>query len=99
LLAALAVVRPALVPGLAGLGILLASAALDGPVPRYRYPLDPLIALFAAGALTVALSWALALWRRTRPTDARRREPPRKPAIASSPSSSTSSSPVPEASR
>jgi 4-amino-4-deoxy-L-arabinose transferase-like glycosyltransferase len=43
--------RPALLPGLAGLGILLASAALDGPVPRYRYPLDPLFALFAAGAV------------------------------------------------
>ena len=53
--------RPALLPGLAGLGILLASAALDGPVPRYRYPLDPLFALFAAGAVTTlaALAWRL----------------------------------------
>ena len=55
-LAAIAV-RPALLPGLAGLGILLASAALDGPVPRYRYPLDPLIALLAAGAVSVMLHW------------------------------------------
>ncbi|MDP8923012.1 MAG: glycosyltransferase family 39 protein [Chloroflexota bacterium] len=52
--------RPALLPGLAGLGILLASAALDGPVPRYRYPLDPLIALFAAGAVTTL---AVVAWR------------------------------------
>ena len=51
--------RPALCPG-CGARILLASAALDGPVPRYRYPLDPLIALFAAGGVTVAGAWALA---------------------------------------
>jgi 4-amino-4-deoxy-L-arabinose transferase-like glycosyltransferase len=48
--------RPALVPGLAALAILLASAALDGPVPRYRYPLDPLFALFAAGGAIASLT-------------------------------------------
>jgi len=60
------VARPALLPGLAGLALLLASAALDGPVPRYRYPLDPLIALFAAGAVVVVVRWALNArhWRR-----------------------------------
>ena len=52
------VARSALLPGLAGLALLLASASLDGPVPRYRYPLDPLIALFAAGALTTIVSMA-----------------------------------------
>jgi hypothetical protein len=76
LLAAAFVCRPALVPGLAGLGILLASAALDGPVPRYRYPLDPLIALFAAGALTCAAAFAIGVWRRVRAADPGRREPP-----------------------
>jgi len=84
-------VRPALVPGIAGLGILLASAALDGPVPRYRYPLDPLIALFAAGALALAVAWAVALWRRTRATDPERRAPP--------PGSLVSPAPVAGASR
>lgn len=70
--------RPALLPGLAGLGILLASAALDGPVPRYRYPLDPLIALFAAGALALLVQWGLSLLRRSRTADPRDREPPRE---------------------
>jgi hypothetical protein len=60
------VARPALLPGLAGLVLLLASAALDGPVPRYRYPLDPLIALFAAGAVVTLTRWVVSLrvWRR-----------------------------------
>ena len=60
--------RPALLPGLAGLGILLASAALDGPVPRYRYPLDPLIALLAAGAVAVVIHWLVAAVRQPRQT-------------------------------
>jgi hypothetical protein len=83
--------RPALVPGLAAVGILLASAALDGPVPRYRYPLDPLIALFAAGALVVAVSWIAGLWLRARAARTHRREPPR--------GSPVSTTPLPEASR
>jgi 4-amino-4-deoxy-L-arabinose transferase-like glycosyltransferase len=63
---ALAVCQPALVPGAAGLLLLLASASLDGPVPRYRYPLDPLLALFAAGAVVTIVRWALTAprWRR-----------------------------------
>lgn len=68
--------RPALLPGLAGLGILLASAALDGPVPRYRYPLDPLIALLAAGALALMTASIAGLWRRARAAESKRREPP-----------------------
>ncbi|MGE3909245.1 MAG: glycosyltransferase family 39 protein [Chloroflexota bacterium] len=60
--------RPALLPGLAGLGILLASAALDGPVPRYRYPLDPLIALLAAGAVALVVTWLAAAVRQRRPS-------------------------------
>ncbi len=43
--------RPALPIGLAAVALVLASAALDGPVPRYRYPVDPLIALLAAGGV------------------------------------------------
>ncbi|MCC7368885.1 MAG: glycosyltransferase family 39 protein [Chloroflexi bacterium] len=65
LLAGLAA-RPALIPGLAGLGILLLSAALDGPVPRYRYPLDPILALLAAGAVSILASWLLVAVRRGR---------------------------------
>jgi 4-amino-4-deoxy-L-arabinose transferase-like glycosyltransferase len=56
--------RAALLPGAAVLALLLASAALDGPVERYRYPLDPTIALLAAGGLTVGLE---RLWRRLAP--------------------------------
>jgi 4-amino-4-deoxy-L-arabinose transferase-like glycosyltransferase len=76
LLVSVVVARPALLPGLASLGILLASAALDGPVPRYRYPLDPLIALLAAGALAVAVSRSVRFWHRARTTASKRREPP-----------------------
>jgi hypothetical protein len=43
--------RLALLPlGVAGI-MILASAALDGPVYRYRYPVDPLLAIVAAGGL------------------------------------------------
>ena len=76
LVLSIVVARPALLPGVAGLGILLASAALDGPVPRYRYPLDPLIALLAAGALAVTVAWLIGLWKRTRVTGSQRLEPP-----------------------
>ncbi len=46
--------RPALLLGMTALILVLASAALDGPVPRYRYPVDPLIGLLAAGGVIVA---------------------------------------------
>lgn len=90
LLASVLVARPALVPALAGLGILLASAALDGPVPRYRYPLDPLIALLAAGALVVAVSWTVGIWRRVRAADPKRREPPQGSLISPAPAAGAS---------
>ena len=77
--------RAALLPGLAGLAILLASAALDGPVPRYRYPLDPLIALFAAGAVTLPAQWTWGMIARSRTANPARREPPRDARIGSAP--------------
>lgn len=77
--------RPAVLPGLAALGILLASAALDGPVPRYRYPLDPLIALFAAGALAMTISGVVRLRRRARAADTQGREPPQGTRISAAP--------------
>jgi 4-amino-4-deoxy-L-arabinose transferase-like glycosyltransferase len=52
--------RPALLPALAAIGLIVASAALDGPVERYRYPVDPSISVLAAGGLVSA---ALMLWR------------------------------------
>jgi hypothetical protein len=77
--------RPALLPGLSGLAILLASAALDGPVPRYRYPLDPLIALFAAGALALGARWLVGIRRRRRTADAGGQEPPRLSRVGTAP--------------
>jgi 4-amino-4-deoxy-L-arabinose transferase-like glycosyltransferase len=48
------VVRGAAILGLASLLLMLAAAAFNGPVPRYRYPVDPLLGLLAAGgALTL----------------------------------------------
>jgi hypothetical protein len=58
LFAIVARLRPALLLSLAVLGLLVTNAALDGPVVRYRYPADPLIALVAAGAITWAIGSA-----------------------------------------
>ena len=60
--------RHAALPGLVAVAMLVVSAALDGPVTRYRYPADPLIALSAMGSLwlmgTLVFSWvARARWR------------------------------------
>ncbi len=68
--------RPALLPGAAALLLVLASAFLDGPVPRYRYPVDPLLGLFVAGGvvtlarlgLGVVGRWVSANRPRERPT-------------------------------
>jgi hypothetical protein len=59
--------RPALLPGLAALALIFASAALDGPQERYRYPADPAILVVMAGglvAMAVALSRVLGRVRR-----------------------------------
>jgi hypothetical protein len=45
--------RPALLPGLTAVALILASAALDGPQERYRYPADPAIQVLMAGGLVV----------------------------------------------
>ena len=63
--------------------LLVASAALDGPVERYRYPLDPLLAaLVGAGAITLwrALARAVASLRPAAPAPAPRPVAPRPPA-------------------
>ena len=49
--------RVALLLSLSVLALLLTCAALDGPVVRYRYPADPLMALVSAGAITWAAAW------------------------------------------
>jgi 4-amino-4-deoxy-L-arabinose transferase-like glycosyltransferase len=43
--------RPAIVLGLASFALLFLSAALVGNVSRYRYPVDPAMAVLAAGGL------------------------------------------------
>jgi hypothetical protein len=57
--------RPALLVAFSMAALVLASAALDGPVPRYRYPVDPLIALLAAGGV-VGIARCLPLLLRRR---------------------------------
>jgi Dolichyl-phosphate-mannose-protein mannosyltransferase len=53
--------RGALAPALTAILLVLAAAAFDGLVWRFRYPADPSIAVVAAGGLAVPLSlgWAL----------------------------------------
>ena len=53
--------RAALMPVLAVIILLGASAALVGDVPRYRYPIDPLLYVIAAGGLTTIVSVGLTL--------------------------------------
>jgi len=55
--------RPALAPALAAILLVLAAAALDGLVWRFRYPADPAIAVVAAGGLAVPLVLLLTLAR------------------------------------
>lgn len=43
--------------GLTAIGMLLGSAALVAPLPRYRYPVEPLFALLAAGGLVQLATW------------------------------------------
>jgi hypothetical protein len=50
--------RPALAPAATALVLVLAAAALDGLVWRFRYPADPAIAVVAAGGLVVPLAFA-----------------------------------------
>jgi hypothetical protein len=52
--------RPALLLPAAASAIVLSSAALDGNVWRYRYPVDPLLAVLAGGGLQAA--WSAARW-------------------------------------
>jgi hypothetical protein len=56
--------RPALVPAATAAVLVIAAAALDGLVWRFRYPADPAIAVVAAGGLAAPLELVvLALWR------------------------------------
>jgi hypothetical protein len=43
--------RPALLPFLVGFVLIAVSAMLVGDVPRYRYPVDPLMYVMASGGL------------------------------------------------
>jgi Dolichyl-phosphate-mannose-protein mannosyltransferase len=58
--------RLALLPLIVAAAMILASAALDGPVYRYRYPVDPLLAIVAAGGIAgpIALLWSF--WKKRR---------------------------------
>jgi 4-amino-4-deoxy-L-arabinose transferase-like glycosyltransferase len=57
--------RSVLLVGLLVFGLLLAGAALIGVEWRYRFPLDPLISVLAAGGLLAIPSLATGAWRRS----------------------------------
>jgi 4-amino-4-deoxy-L-arabinose transferase-like glycosyltransferase len=63
--------RPALLPALVTWALIAASVALVGEVPRYRYPVDPLMYVLAAGGLASAVGLVLAGARRLRGKPAR----------------------------
>ena len=68
--------RPALAPAATALVLVIAAAALDGLVWRFRYPADPAIAVVVAGGLfaPLALAWsALSRYRQGRGERERRR--------------------------
>jgi 4-amino-4-deoxy-L-arabinose transferase-like glycosyltransferase len=88
LFAIVARLRPALLLSLAVLGLLVTNAALDGPVVRYRYPADPLIALVGAGAITWALGLVIGRLRAARQRTAQAQS-------AAAPGASTGSAPAP----
>ena len=56
--------RPALLPATTTVLLLVLSAALNGPVERYRYPLDPLISVVVAGGLVGSTGLLAGLARR-----------------------------------
>jgi 4-amino-4-deoxy-L-arabinose transferase-like glycosyltransferase len=58
--------RPALLLAGAAVILLALSAFLDGPVSRYRLPVEPLISVIAAGGLATAAQIVLGLFRRPR---------------------------------
>ena len=58
--------RPALLLGAVVLALAALSAFLDGPVPRYRYPLDPLLFVLAAGGLVFLAGLPARLRQRAR---------------------------------
>jgi hypothetical protein len=51
-------------PTLAALVLVVAPATLDGPVPRYRYPVDPLFTLLAVGGIASLLAALQIIQRR-----------------------------------
>ena len=74
--------RPALAPALTALVLVVAAAALDGLVWRFRYPADPAISVVAAGGLAIPLELAgLALWRLVRGRVRAPRTTPHPPVI------------------
>jgi hypothetical protein len=56
--------RPALLPFLVAFGLIAVSAMLVGDVPRYRYPVDPLMYVMASGGLMGLVSVGVRLARR-----------------------------------
>ena len=56
--------RPAVLPFLVAFVLIAVSAMLVGDVPRYRYPVDPLMYVMAAGGLFGSLRVVAGLVRR-----------------------------------
>lgn len=56
--------RPALLPAVWAIALLLVAAAFVGPLLRYRYPAEPFLAVLAAGGVSALWRWGLRAARR-----------------------------------
>jgi 4-amino-4-deoxy-L-arabinose transferase-like glycosyltransferase len=63
--------RLLLVPGLATFILLVISAAINGPLPRYHSPADPYVALTAASAIILAYRLVARRWTAVRGSEPR----------------------------
>ncbi|MFN8522987.1 MAG: glycosyltransferase family 39 protein [Chloroflexota bacterium] len=85
--------RLALLPIAITLMLLAASAALVGAVPRYRYPVDPLIYAVVGGGIWGCVSLAASAIRRLRPAPAANPPLATTPTATGSPAPANTSSP------
>ncbi|MFN0071867.1 MAG: ArnT family glycosyltransferase [Chloroflexota bacterium] len=72
------------IPALVALILIAAPATLDGPVPRYRYPVDPILTTLTTGCLLMLAAMVRSVWLRVRTASASDTAPGRAYPVAES---------------